>query len=380
MNDSEKNYPIIGIDSYEAMFLALGSDRVLDCLYVFMLTPVCGIGFILNILSFVVFMDKEFDKVPFFSFLRVYTVNSSVLLLAVGSFFIANASRFLTWTYSYPAQLLFVHIAAPLGNTCYYFGTMLDLVLTLNRIAIFRKPVKKLFVLGPYKLCAAILAFCAITEIPYYIYYKIEQYIVYVVDSAKLIRVYLGIVASFGWSDAAITMVVLLELWRDLFLTLVVIAVNIWLVYCFKAYLKQRAALMHGGLALATPVAVVAVNPAPVTVETVNNGAATSSTTVNQVKKNTQPAPGTTGQQGEVSSADLRSTIMAIVVCALTTCEHIALFFNLIYPYINPNRLPINYFSLSSTTITALKHTVNFFVFYFFNKKFAEKLHNMFRC
>jgi hypothetical protein len=46
---------------------------------------------------------------------------------------------------------------------------MLNLVLTLNRIAIFRKSVKKLFVIGPYKLCAAMLAFCAITDIPFFL-------------------------------------------------------------------------------------------------------------------------------------------------------------------------------------------------------------------
>jgi hypothetical protein len=149
MNYSDTNYTIYEFDSFESLFLlAFGANRLQDYLYLYMLTPIAAIGFILNMLSFVVFMDKEFDKVPFFSYLRVYTVNSSVLMLFACSYFTANAFTFFTFATSHPANFFFIRIAIPVGNTGYYFGTMFDLLFTLNRITIFCKPVKKLFVLG----------------------------------------------------------------------------------------------------------------------------------------------------------------------------------------------------------------------------------------
>jgi hypothetical protein len=346
-----------------------------------MLTPLCGIGFILNILSFAVFMDKEFDKTPFFSFLRLYTVNGSVALLLGTSVFTANALSLFTWTTSYPAQFFFLYIVVPIGNINYYFGTMLDLVLTLNRIAIFRKPVKKLFVIGPYKLCAAMLAFCVITDIPYFLLFAPQQYTFSVFNSTKIVQLYYGTQSAFNYSQLGIILTIILECWRDFFLTLVEITLNIWLIFCFKAYLKQRAELLHGRPVLATPLAVAGVSPAARTVEAANNGTGPSTATArNQVKKNTQPAAGTTGQQGEVSSADLRSTIMAIVVCALTIYEHISLSVCVVYPYFDLNQVAIANLSYGALLSEGIKHAANFFIFYFFNKKFAEKLHKMFRC
>jgi hypothetical protein len=382
MNYSDTNYTIYEFDSFESLFLlAFGADRLQDCLYVYMLTPIAIIGFILNMLSFVVFMDKEFDKVPFFSFLRVYTVNSAVLLLFACSYLTANAYTFFTFGTSYPANFFFIRIAIPIGNTGYYFGTILDLLFTLNRITIFCKPVKKLFVLGPYKLCAAILAFCVITDVPYYMTYSPRLYTFSVFNSTNIVQLWYTGISDFSYSDIGTILTILLECWRDLFLALAEIAVNIWLIFCLKAYLKQRAALLHRRPMLPTvanPMAVETIETAGNAIN--NNGAVSSSTTRNLVKKTKKPTQ-TTGQQSEVSSADLRSTVMAIVVCALTIYVHISLIACIIYPYFDPtNMSTIAYLSYGAIISAAFKYAANFFVFYFFNKKFAEKLHKMFRC
>jgi hypothetical protein len=64
MNDT--NPGIYVFDSFNSILAALGSSPLLDYLYACGLTSLAAIGFILNILSFAVFMDKEFDKVfPF---------------------------------------------------------------------------------------------------------------------------------------------------------------------------------------------------------------------------------------------------------------------------------------------------------------------------
>jgi hypothetical protein len=69
MNSTNLSYYI----SYDALFLvAAGSTWIMDALYLYPYTIMNSVGVILNLLSFTVFCDKEFDT-PLFFFLKVYT-------------------------------------------------------------------------------------------------------------------------------------------------------------------------------------------------------------------------------------------------------------------------------------------------------------------
>jgi hypothetical protein len=65
-----------------------------------------------------------------------------------------------------------------------------------------------------------------------------------------------------------------------------------------------------------------------------------------------------------ISSADLRATIMTIMICSLSVLEHISAIGCVMFPYFNyTDFLALDYVCFASNFITGFKHSVNFFLF-----------------
>jgi hypothetical protein len=311
-------------------------------------------------------MDKEFDM-PLYSYLRVYTINSAVMCLFCVTLFTANSFRFFSWTYAYPTQFFNNYIEIPVSNTSYYFGTMLDLIITLDRISFFHKSIKKIFILGPYKLCGVILAFCIVTDFPFYFNYSVNMF-TFTVNGTQLVHAWFGLPSTYSYSEVGKIVTLVIESFRDVFLLLAELALSVVSIYCLRKYFKNRLRLLINKTASSKRT-----NEGRTVNETVNQtGLRTNTHAVVQETKSKA------GKQNEVSSADLRSTIMAIVICSLSMLEHLSLLGCVVYPYLNANYLITAYICFGSSAGYGLKHSANFFIFYFFNKKFSEKLRAIF--
>jgi hypothetical protein len=336
----------------------------------------------LNLVSFFVFMDKEFEM-ALYSYMRVYTINSAVVCLLVGTFFTANTYSFFNWTFTYPAQFYYIYIFIPFGSTSYYYGTMLDIFITLDRISNFHKSITKLFITGPYKICAVVLAFCFITNAAFYFDITTGSMVVSVKNSSHILTVWFNYPSAFSYTQLGTVLTVMLECWRDAFLTLAEIALNCVSIQCLRQYFKKRAVLINGPTSVKT-------THGPKTHEgksmegsnnsnlpTVSYQVAKNNVTTNTVqkKKTTTAVQNASG----MSNADMRATIMTIMMCALSVLEHISMLSCVVYPYFGTSLLNIDFFCFGGNIGQAVKHSANFFIFYFFNKKFAEKLHAMFK-
>jgi hypothetical protein len=78
-----------------------------------------------------------------------------------------------------------------------------------------------------------------------------------------------------------------------------------------------------------------------------------------------------------MSSADLRATLMTVVICSLSFLEHMVQVSCVVSLYLGISFLGGAYLCFGANFGIGLKHSVNFFVFYLFNKKFSAKLHSM---
>jgi hypothetical protein len=87
------------------------------------------VGVILNLISFGVFCDTEFDT-PLFFFLKVYTINSALICLTESTLFVSLSYHFFSWVNSYWAQANYAFIIIPIASTAYFAGTVLDLFIT----------------------------------------------------------------------------------------------------------------------------------------------------------------------------------------------------------------------------------------------------------
>jgi hypothetical protein len=73
MNATNISYMLslnLTFDSYQLFLDLVGSTWILDSLYLFLLTPLSIVSFLSNLISFLIFFKKEFNKVVLFSYLR----------------------------------------------------------------------------------------------------------------------------------------------------------------------------------------------------------------------------------------------------------------------------------------------------------------------
>jgi hypothetical protein len=72
--------------------------------------------------------------------------------------------------------------------------------------------------------------------------------------------------------------------------------------------------------------------------------------------------------------------VMALVMCALSIVEHLFLLICLVCPYTGLDYSSVTYLYFAADFAICLKHTVNIFIFYGFNKNFKKVFFKYFKC
>ncbi len=124
-NQSSSYYYYYTVD---ALFTYHGSTWILDNLNLYLITLVSTLAFILNILSFVVFFDKEFN-INLYSYLWVYTANNILTCVLWIFNFTFSTIRILPWTNSYPSQVYYNYIVIPVSVLCYFYNGVLSAII-----------------------------------------------------------------------------------------------------------------------------------------------------------------------------------------------------------------------------------------------------------
>src|SRR5690606_39045669 len=137
--NSTKN---ISLDEWLTIY---GHYYWLDYLWFYPNTLFSIMGVILNLFSFYVFRDTETFNIPFYEYLRVYCINSAIANFFDIILFTANSYRLFMWANAYWSHFYYLYIYLPIVNVNYFYGTFLDIFITLDRIAKFNQSVKDWF-------------------------------------------------------------------------------------------------------------------------------------------------------------------------------------------------------------------------------------------
>ena len=84
----------------------MGYNIIIESLQLYLMTPLNLMGFILNPLRFFILKNKRFNTTPLFGYLKVYSVNSTVLNLLL--FFNFLFYRF-DFSYDYGLQFYYCY-------------------------------------------------------------------------------------------------------------------------------------------------------------------------------------------------------------------------------------------------------------------------------
>jgi hypothetical protein len=90
------------------------------------------LGCFFNIISFIILRDREFIGAQY-DYLKVYTLNSAQVYLLSLFFIFVNTAQFIPWSNSYITRAYTLFVYLPFANTGYFYGTFLDIVITLDR-------------------------------------------------------------------------------------------------------------------------------------------------------------------------------------------------------------------------------------------------------
>ena len=313
-----------------------GLSPFLDTLFAFLLTPISFIGFLLNLFTLFILIQKEFYEAPIFNFFRVYTINSAILDLILTTFVIIPTYKLIEIFDSNEAYIYGAYIYISLFSTLYFFNSFLDIFIILERLSYF---VPKMVILKKYSwkcTCIAIFSLCLVINFPFLFVFQPENYIV-ILDSYRLYQITSWDVAKWGASSTGTTIVFIIYFVRDILTLISEIILNIISIVLLKRHLSKKRDL--------------------ISTEALKRAG-------NDLK--------------DLSKAEKNLIFMVITKCFLSVMEH--MFFIACNTYFLMSQEVLSYsICFASHLSTAIKHASNFFVFILFNKLFRNAFKKMFK-
>jgi hypothetical protein len=333
---------------------AFGLTPLMNILWFYQFVVVGSIGFILNISSFVIFINGKFD-IPLYQFLRVYALNSSIICLVSIFLFACNSSRLFPWANARQAQDYISYVYIPIMNTCYFFSTLLDILITIERISLIKTRFKLVLKLTAYKMCMAAFLLCCIINVPFYFTFQTSSAL-FQLDTGSAYTIWFPEPSAFARSRAGMIINFIIAFIRNLFLMTVEILLNVISIYYFKQYLikhSKAVQTLRGNMV---------------------HGIAEFNGTPNQYNTNNQHLAREPPSHATARS-DQRACFMVTSLCILSIFEHVIFTASDVYTiFFNSTTTSETTFLFYFSTMFScvLKHALNFPLFVIFNKNFKR--------
>ncbi len=126
----------------------------------------------MNIISVCVQFSPRFKYLPLYFYLKVTTLCSALFNFLQILFALAVSRQFINVANSLLTQGFLAYVASPLNSILFFYKCILDAIISLDRIAIFKPSVKERMTLSPcvYSLLAFLIAVAL--NIPHVLLYQ----------------------------------------------------------------------------------------------------------------------------------------------------------------------------------------------------------------
>jgi hypothetical protein len=166
---------IVNFTNSEVLFIPKGflyqkidSSWQMDSIYLFVISPMSLIGFILNICCFFILLPKnKIKQARLYKYLRIYSFNSSVICFINAFIFFSFSPKYFKYTFEYLVRFYRCKIIGYFSICLYIFGNILDVLIALDRLSIYlNKKMDKFNEIKPYKKCVLLFLICLILNLP----------------------------------------------------------------------------------------------------------------------------------------------------------------------------------------------------------------------
>jgi hypothetical protein len=294
-NSSQTYYTGDFFNKENDLLAAFGSTPALDVFNFLPFTITSTIGLIMNILAFLVFQDSEFN-VRLYAYLRVYCLNNACLCFLNIFNFTFSSIRLFSFANSYWAQVYYNYIYTPVITLNYFFGSVVDIIILLDRIGHFDKRIKPCIKLSPYWICIIAFLGCFLINFPYNILYEPGSITVNL-NATITFTLWTSLPTSFASSRLATILVYVVAGLREILVFVIQISLNFVSVFLLKRYLNRKKRIaVHTGL-IANP----------------RNASA-----IRHVSFSAHPNPSAAvtpiSNQGRILRSELKATIMVMIL------------------------------------------------------------------
>lgn len=156
----------------ESLLNKAGSTPLYDAMFLFIFPPLGIFSFVGNLLSFRIFSAKYFQKKPLYTYLRVCCVNSALINIIFAFAFICDSRRYLTISNTEFSTYFRCYFKIPFLNLFYFFGSVVDIVLAIERLVELTKLKDRFRRLNPIGVSLGLFFACLIVNAPFILIFE----------------------------------------------------------------------------------------------------------------------------------------------------------------------------------------------------------------
>lgn len=317
---------------------AMGSYKLLRMTILYGITPVSLIGFVLNLVSLIVYIRIREANVAMYKYLRLHSLASMVIcLFGMFTVFSGLVGFVPQYTQSRAVRTFYLYGFLFFSNICFLFITIIDLMICLERVAQFnRLQILRVFTRHPYRLSFISLVFVTVLMSIYFARYQITA--MYIpIGPGRVFTAWLTSLNSFGRSKIGDAFVIITEIFRDVILLVLSIIANLASLYYVREFLIKKAVLKRGS---------------------------------------------TSRKESRTTTMNLKLSIMTSLLIFLSVLKHLFLAFSSLYQIITSDVTSFNYRAILAYQSfgVCFFSALNFFLYLAFNDIFRKKLCQIVTC
>jgi hypothetical protein len=327
------------INLTDAFLTSIGSTLFTDVMFTFLSSPISLLGFVLNALSFFTFHQitkNSNNNLTMYRYLKLYCGNSGLLCFLLMFSVYSYSTRFFGLKFNLFARIYRCVIISYVTSTLYFFGNIMDTIISIERLSIF---IPKFQILKKYStilIGGLVMLLCSVVNLPSMLRYYVKSDQEVLNDLVHQTFSFCGKGILFN-NDLLLILNIFIRDVLTLILELFFAALSCYFYHKF------------------------------------------------QVKKNRIRVIETKQDQTPNQSSDTKSkkikedrdfTLMVIYLSMLSVLCHLVVFVTFVY-FILHNGSMLNLMASISIFLNALKHMLNFFIFYRFDRNFRSFLINL---
>jgi hypothetical protein len=227
----------------DKLYELLGSYYLMDFFHMFILGPITLIGFILNTISVSILLNRSFFRTRFYEYLCVVCLKSAIRNLFTVFLMFFLSRRYFAFASAYWASLVLGYLITPVLTTLFLFGSLVDIWITLEKLARFKRIYNKLLIFSPFKTSIILLASSMLINSP--TYFRLTSANMIVLDTNKNMTtiVYYLQLTSFSKSHLGKNLIRMVVIFKSTVVLAILIVLNFIILKILRKYFKQKVTM-----------------------------------------------------------------------------------------------------------------------------------------